>query len=373
MKRSYIAIAVIAVAAVVIAAAVLVSGVLNPTEETKTIKYTDVPPVNQQAFIQQGKIDGGVSWEPYASDSITNGTGKALLWSGDIWPDHPCCVVVVDGAFLASNPDAVKGVLKAHLVASQWILDTIANKSTADGAANYSLLLTLGSNFSNRNTTVVESALEHIKLDYQITNAQIEYFKNYTNAYKDAGLIKNETIPDTTAFINGFVDTATLVQAQSVQPVDPSAPLTTVRIGYLNGDLHQYARVVAENAQVGELLGLGNRTVFEAYGIDTATPSAMPGSGYANGGAVMTGFAAKDVDVGYLGAPPAILNHANQNINVKIVAMANEEGSALIVKNSVGSINDLNGLVIGEPGVSSIQYLLLLTIANQYGYELVKA
>jgi NitT/TauT family transport system substrate-binding protein len=372
MKKSYIAIAAIAVVAVVIAAAVLLTGALD-SPESKTIRYTDVPPVNQQAFIQQGQIDGGVSWEPFCSDSITNGTAKALLWSGEIWPEHPCCVVAVDGPFLASNPDAVKAMLKAHMEASQWITDTVANKSTPDGQANYTLLLNIGSTFSNRNTTVVESALEHIVLDYKIQSAQIDYFKTFTEEYLKNGLIKNETIPDVDAFVNGFVDTSYLAAAESVQPVAMGAPLTTVRVGYLQGDLHQYARVVAENAEVGALLGLGDRSVFEAYGIDTVNPSAMPGSGYPNGGAVMTGFANKDMDVGYLGAPPALLNHANQNIDVKIVALANKEGSALVVKNSVGSINDLDGLLIGEPGVSSIQYLLLLKIADQYGYTVVKA
>jgi NitT/TauT family transport system substrate-binding protein len=129
---------------------------------------------------------------------------------------------------------------------------------------------------------------------------------------------------------------------------------------------------VAESAAVGGLLGLGDRSLFNAYGVQTANPSGMPGSGYPNGGAVMTGFAAKNVDVGYLGAPPAILNVANQNLNVKIVALANSEGSALVVKNGI-TINDLNGLKIGEPGISSIQYLLLLEIAKKYGYQVVKA
>ena len=54
MKRSYIAIAAIAVAVVVIAAAVLLTGSHSLRPATKTIKYTDVPPVNQQAYIQQG-------------------------------------------------------------------------------------------------------------------------------------------------------------------------------------------------------------------------------------------------------------------------------------------------------------------------------
>lgn len=370
MKRTNIIIAAVAIVAVLVVAGLLIAFV--PQTSAKTIKYTDVPPVNQQAYIQQGLIDGGVSWEPYGSDSISNGTGKALLWSSDIWPNHPCCVVVVDKDFLASNLQAALGVMKAHIEANKWIAQTIANKNTTEGQANYSLLLNLGASFSNRNTTVVEMSLEHLTLDYNITEEQTNYLKTFVESYISSGLIKKEVIPDVDAFVNNLVNTSYLTQADNMQPVASGSAPTTVRLGYLNGDLHQFARVVAESAAVGNLLNLGDRSLFNAYGVQTANPSGMPGNGYANGGAVMTGFAAKNADIGYLGAPPVLLNVANQNVNVEIVALANSEGSALIVKNGV-DIEGLNGLKIGEPGISSIQYLLLLEIGKKYGYQVVKA
>jgi len=373
LLKSYLIAAVVAIAAIIVVAGVALSGVLNPTATTKTIKYLDVAPVNQQAYIQSGQIDGGVSWEPYCSDSITNGTGHALLWSGDIWPDHPCCVVAMDQTFINSDRNAALAVLKAHIEANNWIVETVANKNTTEGQANYSFLLTLGASFSNRNTTVVASALEHMTIEYDLTAAQENYFKNFTNSYVSSNLIKASDVPDVDAFVNGLVDTSLLAEVSSVTPVASGSPLTTVRIGYLNGDLHQFSRVVAMSAEVGSLLGLGDRSVFAAYGINAVAPSAMPGSGYANGGAVMTGFAGNDMDVGYLGAPPTILNVANQKLDVSIVALANTEGSALIVNNDIKSIDELDGTTIGEPGISSIQYLLLLEIADRYGYEVVKS
>lgn len=367
---------VVAVAAILIVSGVLVSGVLNPSKTTKTIKYTDVPPVNQQAFIQQNKIDGGVSWEPYCSDSELNGTGHAILWSHDIWPNHPCCVIAVDNDFLTENPDTIKAMLKAHIVANSWIADAIANKDTLAGAANYSLLLSLGAQFSNRNNSVVESSLDHMQLTYNVTDQTTDYLEQFTNAYVDSGLVKNDSLQkrgfaSVDAFINDFVNTTYLAQADAVQPVAPGTPLKEVRIGYLLGDLHQFARVVAESQDV---LGTGI-SIFETYGIKTVKPTGMPNLGYANGGAVMNAFATADtMDVGYLGAPPAILNQLNNlQLNVKIVSLVNTEGSALIVKNSVASVNDLNGLIIGEPGPSSIQFLMLLEIGKKYGYDVIKA
>jgi NitT/TauT family transport system substrate-binding protein len=367
MKRIYI-IGVIAVAAILVVAAVLLSGVVSPG---KTIRYTDVPPAQQQAFMQNGQIDGGVSWEPYCSDSIVAGTGHALIWSDEIWPNHPCCVVAADEDFIASDEDAVRGVLKAHVEATKWINDAIANKDS--DPANYSLLLEIGAQFSDRSEDVVEAALEHMTLTYNVTDETKGYLEQFTQAYINSSLIASGKISNVEQFINDYVDTSYVDATIDMEPVAEDAPLTTVRMAYLQGDIHQFARVVAESPQVGELLGLGSRSLFNAYGVQTQNPEGMPSAGYPNGGAVMTSFQGGYADMGYLGAPPAILFHANQNVDTKIVALANTEGSALIVSNSIESIDDLDGKLIGEPGSSSIQYLLLLAIAEKYGFDVERA
>lgn len=362
MKQNTLIAIVAVIAVVVVAAAVLASGVINPPQE-KTIKYLDVPPVNQQAFIEQGKIDGGVSWEPYVSDSIAAGIAQPVVWSGDIWPNHPCCVIVAKTSFANSNPETVQRVLKADVEANLWMADAIANKDTNPG--NYSLLLEIGAKFSNRNTTVVDMSLQHMKLTYNITPETVSYLRMFTNDYLNATLIQSSKVSNVDSFVNNLVDTSYLNATANIQPVAQGAPLTAVNIGYLQGDLHQFARVVAENDTVG-----GGRSLFATYGIQTRAPSGMPGSGYANGGAVMTAFASdSNIQMAYLGAPPVLLQHANLGIDVKILALANTEGSALVVAGN-RTIEELDGLTIGEPGPSSIQYLLLVTIAEKYGYKL---
>lgn len=371
-----LAVVAVVVVAVLLVAGILVSGVLNPASSKGTIKYTDVAPVYQQGYIQQGLIDGGVSWEPYVSDSISNGTAHALVTSHDLWPNHPCCVVAVANSFLASENAAVLKVLKAHIEANRWIAQTLANKDTAAGLANYTLLLNIGAEFSDRNNTVVDLSLKNMVLTYNLTAETNTYLKTFTQAYIDSGLILNSSLTqkfaNIDAFLAAFVNTTALAQADALSPVSAGSPLTEVSIAFLQGDLHQFARVVAENKTVGGLAGFGGRSLFEAYGIDTVNPTGMPNSGYVNGGAVMTAFSQGVVDIGYLGAPPTILNRLNLNVGVTVMALANTEGSALIVKNSVTDIDHLDGLIIGEPGPSSIQFLMLLEIAKQHGYTIVK-
>ena len=79
--------------------------------------------------MQQGTIDGGVSWEPYVSDSVVAGTAKALIQSGEIWPNHPCCRRC-GYQIHPIQPQTVAKVLKAHMEANLWILNAIANKDT---------------------------------------------------------------------------------------------------------------------------------------------------------------------------------------------------------------------------------------------------
>jgi NitT/TauT family transport system substrate-binding protein len=125
------------------------------------------------------------------------------------------------------------------------------------------------------------------------------------------------------------------------------------------------AQAVAQN---GSVTGTG-KSLFETYGLNVENAAGAP---YANGGAVMTAFAGGVVDIGYLGAPPAILNHLNAGVGTKIVAQANSEGSGIVVSVASG-ITSLDGLVnmtVATPGESSIQFLLLKIALQREGYDL---
>jgi len=137
----------------------------------------------------------------------------------------------------------------------------------------------------------------------------------------------------------------------------PSLPSTTVRVGYLTADLHHVAYFVARNKTVG-----GSQSFFEKYGVNVT--DAVPG-GYASGGVEMDAFAAGKVDIGFMGAPPAITKHLNLGVNTTVIAQVNDIGSALIVKASINNFSELKGKTIGVPSRSSIQYFLLLNYAEK--------
>jgi NitT/TauT family transport system substrate-binding protein len=351
------AIIAVAVAAIVVIAAVAVAFLVldDGGNEGKVLYWTQIAPKDQQANFVSGQIDAGVSWEPYCSDSILAGDAHVLKWSGEIWPNHPCCVLAIKTSYISANPDLVARVTRAHIDANQWILDAIADP---DGT-NYTLLMQMGASFSGRSTAVVEAAVEHIKFSYELTDTVEDGFKEFTEMFIDLNQTSLHDYPSVDAFVTDFVDPSVITAALTVQP--SATILGSINMGYLAGDLHQFARVVAMNATLG-----GGKNLYEKYGVNVV--SANP-AGYLNGGAVMDAFAAGVIDVGYLGAPPAILKKLNVGTDIKVVALANSEGSAILAVDGINSFDELDNKTVATPGPSSIQHLLLLVYAKDQGFE----
>lgn len=344
------------------------AGCLGGDDDTKVVYWLTVAPIDQKAQLMAGTIDGAITWEPYASDALLSGSAVIYKWSDEIWPDHPCCVIAVDKNFLAENKELVLRVLKAHMVATDWILETVQHPESE----NYTKLLQMGAEFSQRNESVVESSLQHINLTYEITDGFIERLEMITQKYIDLELISNQTLANrgytsVEDFVDKYVNTSLLQEAAAIQPSDTILnPDNPVRLGYLVGDLHQFARVVAANDEIWSDDG---RDLFEIYGVKTITSEGGP---YANGGWEMDAFNSGLVDIGYLGSPPAVLKHLNAGVNTVIISQVNTVGSAIFVKPGITSLDDFDGKTIATPGPASIQHLMFLDYFTSNGFE-VKA
>ena len=361
-KKTMMILAVVVV--VIVLGGVMAWYFTKPTDGNGgTIYYTAIAPAQQKQAISDGTVSGGVSWEPYVSDSLVDGTAHALVWSGDVWPNHPCCVVAVRTGYAESNPELVSRMIKVHLVASEWVAATL---SEGPGSDNYTKLMEAGATFSNRGVNVVENATEHILYETSITATVEDYLVQFTEKFVELGIVTNETIEqrgyeNATDFVNDIVDTTYYEAANDIQPSETI--IGTVRLGYLTGDLHQFARVVAMDEGIW-----GGESLYEIYGINVQVDNP---AGFANGPLVMDAFAANAIDVGYLGAPPAMQKALNVGTDIKIVALANEEGSAIIANNDIDSFGDLVNRTVATPGPGSIQHLFLLSYAEDEGYDVM--
>jgi NitT/TauT family transport system substrate-binding protein len=136
----------------------------------------------------------------------------------------------------------------------------------------------------------------------------------------------------------------------------PQAAAGGLRLGYIAKDLHQLALHVAVKEGYFEKAGL----------VEGVNLSLRP---YPNGVAIMQAFSAGELDAAYLGAAPALLKSVNDRVPIAVVGGANQEGSALVVRAGIESVDDLAGLRVAVPQVGTVQHVLLLELLERHGLQ----
>lgn len=84
--------------------------VMAPSQMPQAIQYDDV-----------GEFGGYIVAEPYGSQAILEGFGEELYLSKDLWPKHPCCVLVVRDELIEKHPDAVQEFTDSLVNAGRFV------------------------------------------------------------------------------------------------------------------------------------------------------------------------------------------------------------------------------------------------------------
>jgi len=370
--------AIVIAAMVLIASAVAYYIIASGDDEPKQkypVYFVTMPVSSMKGSLASDGIDGFIAWEPFGSEAIDEGVGESLMWSDEIMPNHPCCVVLASTDFLSSDmgggltgADVTQRFVKAHAETTKWMVDALAHRSGSD----YSLLVQLGMQFTNKSQAIVSSALDHLTYGYQMDQEFMEGITNFTEMFISSQVITSDKLAlggynSVEDFADKYTNETFIDGLSSVLPSDTIVnPADPVRIGFLKADIHQLAQWVAQNKTVGG----GEKSLFEKYGVLVENASSV--GGYSSGPEEMDKFAAGDVDIGYLGCAPAIQKHLNAQVHTVIVAQANSEGSAIIVKADAGmsSMDDLQNKTIAVPATGSIQYVLLKAAVEEAGLEL---
>lgn len=92
--------------------------------------------------ISAGKVDAVFLPEPSPTTLEKTGKGRVIVRSGQMEPDHVCCVLLVSGKLIREHPDIVEQIVKTHINATEYSeahMDEAAqifSNKTADGAQN---------------------------------------------------------------------------------------------------------------------------------------------------------------------------------------------------------------------------------------------
>jgi NitT/TauT family transport system substrate-binding protein len=134
-----------------------------------------------------------IAWEPFNAKAEYDNKTVPLILSGNIWPNHPCCVLASDNAFLAARPDIVQKVIDIHVEAEEWILNNTAQA------------IAIATEWLEMDSTPVTNAFNRIIYDYNVNRTGLEIYLNFLIHESQ---IEPDKIPaNTTAFLNGFINT----------------------------------------------------------------------------------------------------------------------------------------------------------------------
>lgn len=158
-----------------------------------TIKPPDMP-----QSLQTGRISGYFVWEPFVAKSVAGGYGKALVESKEIWPGHPCCVVVARNDFTANNSSIVYSVINAHRKAVKFIADNPGEAKT------------IAQKWTRLDADVIDNAFTRVKYTFDLDKDNVKRFVREIIGLGESGTIKpiitTGDVPDLDAFVNKVVD-----------------------------------------------------------------------------------------------------------------------------------------------------------------------
>jgi len=117
--------------------------------------------------------------EPSPAFLEISGNGKNVVSSGEMWPGHACCVLLVNGKLIRENPELVKEIIRIHIKATEFIEENpeesaeIASKKL--GLSKESIIYSI----KNSDTTFIHDPnkiIEYIEV-YGIEHYNLKYTK----------------------------------------------------------------------------------------------------------------------------------------------------------------------------------------------------
>ncbi len=142
------------------------------------VKILPMGPGDAVTAITAGKVDGVFLPHPSPAIIEQEGKGESVVASGEMWPNHACCSLVVSGRLIRDNPELVEQIIKTHIKATQYV-----NSHPDEAAQIYSAK-------TGQDLDMVEHSVEtwdgkwvsdpELQIPSTVEYAKIDYEMNYT-------------------------------------------------------------------------------------------------------------------------------------------------------------------------------------------------
>jgi NitT/TauT family transport system substrate-binding protein len=160
------------------------------------IKIHPMGPGEAVTAIEAAKVDAVFLPHPSPAKIQVDGKGKSVVMSGEMWPNHACCSLLISGKLIREHPDLVNQIVKTHIKATNYVY------SNPEEAAKIYVAKT------KQNLTVVENSMRDWDGKWiSDPNVQISSTLEYAKVDKDLGYI-NKTLTSADLFDTTFYEKA---------------------------------------------------------------------------------------------------------------------------------------------------------------------
>jgi NitT/TauT family transport system substrate-binding protein len=106
----------------------------------REVNLVVLPPAEMVPALASKKIAGYIVAEPFNAAAEAKKIGKVLRFTGDIWNDHACCVVLVHEDDIQKRPEWTQRVVNAIVRSQRWMQGNrpeVAAILSQEGGKNY--------------------------------------------------------------------------------------------------------------------------------------------------------------------------------------------------------------------------------------------
>jgi NitT/TauT family transport system substrate-binding protein len=152
----------------------------NNIDAEKDLEIVGMGPGDAVTAITAGKVDAVFLPHPSPAQIEALGKGKSVVKSGEMYPNHPCCVLVVSGKLIREHPEIVEQILKTHMKAIDYIAQNpddaaaiYAKKTSAKLDDVKASLKEWDGSFAADPNLIVAPVMDYAKIQYDL-----KYIKN---------------------------------------------------------------------------------------------------------------------------------------------------------------------------------------------------
>jgi NitT/TauT family transport system substrate-binding protein len=139
----------------------------DPSVADRSVKLVIMAPPDMPPALGQGSIKGYIVAEPFNAVAETGQVGKILRFTGDVWKDHACCVLVMHEDVVQSKPDFVQATINSVAQAQRYLRENRASSAE--------LLSKDGQNYLPQPKAAIDRAMNFYSLDDYTPTGAIQH------------------------------------------------------------------------------------------------------------------------------------------------------------------------------------------------------